>query len=498
MVKIARSGVGWLIAEYGTLGLSLVATMYFARTLTDADAVLGLFAGFETVVSLVTVVVASGLGTALTKRVSEGDDVDAYVTAAVGVTLTLSVVGAILVLLASPFGVARFDVSYAVVGVLIVLIITKPLRNVLQAALRGLSMVGTSGGLSFVEMFVRVGVQAPLVFLGIGLLGLASGSAVGMIVSTIATLYILPVGFERPTREHLRSLFEFGKYSFFQGIAGRFYDNIDVIVILLVLGEAPAGEYSVPFRLGLALAIFSGSISNVTFPEISRHAAQENYERIEEILTDGIVFSTLLAIPATVGLAVLARPIIVTLFTEEFAGGAFVAVVAVAIQIPEGMRSVFTSGIDGMDRPDLTLNADLIVVAINLLLDLILVPTVGIIGAAIASFVAISSASFYLGYTLFSKFDLPIRSFPILPLAAETVAALAMGGVVYWLRGVVDVATVVGFLSVLPVAPSTVISLVRLAVLISVGIVVYFAVLLTISGSVRRRVVGIAGDVFPV
>ncbi|MFB6177275.1 MAG: oligosaccharide flippase family protein, partial [Halobaculum sp.] len=471
-MKIARSGIGWLIAEYGTLGLSLLATMYFSRALVDPDATLGLFAVFETVVSLVTVVTASGLGHALTKRVSEGTDQDAYVTAATGLTLLFGVIAAVLVLL-------------------------KPIRNVLQSALRGLSRVGTSGGLSFLEMLTRVSVQVPLVALGVGLLGLVSGAAIGMAVSTAATLYLLPVGIDRPNRSHLRSLFEFGKYSFFRGIAGRFYDNIDIIVIAYFLGQGSAGDYTVPFRLGLALAVFSGSISNATFPEISRHAAEEQYERIERITTDGIVFSTLLAIPATVGLAVLARPIIVTLFTEEFAQGAFVAVLAVAIQIPDGLRSVFTSGIDGMDRPDLTLKADGIIVGVNLVLDLLLVPTVGIVGAAAASLAAISCASLYLGYTLFSEFELPARSFPIRPLAAEVVAALAMGGVVYWLRGVIDLGAVVRLLSVLPVASGTIDSLLRLAVLISVGVVVYFAVLLTISGSVRRRVVGIAGDVLP-
>lgn len=496
-MKIARSGIGWLIAEYGTLGLSLAATMYFSRRLENPDATLGLFITFGTAVSLVTVVVASGLGNALTKRVSERVDEAEYVTAAVGATVVFAAVASFVILLLSPFAVMRFEIGYAIVGFLVVMVWAKPMRNMLGSALRGFSKVGTTGAISFVEMFVRVAIQVPLVATGVGLLGLVSGATVGTLVAAVVALYFLPVGVASPNRDHLRSLFEFGKYSFFQGLAGRFYDNIDVIVIVWLLGESATGTYAVPFRLGLALAIFSGSISNATFPEISRHAAEENYERIERIMTDGIVFSTLLAIPATVGLAVLARPIIVTLFTEDFAGGAFVAVVAVAIQIPDGMRSVFTSGIDGMDRPELTLNADLIIVVVNLVLDLILVPTVGIIGAAIASFVAISSASLYLGYTLFSEFELPARSFPVRPLAAEVVAALAMGGVVYRLRSIVDVETVVAFLSALPVAPGTAMSLVRLSVLVSVGIVVYFAVLLTISGSVRRRVVGIAGDVLP-
>lgn len=479
-MKIARSGIGWLIAEYGTLALSLVASMYFTRALPNADATLGLFAGFNTAVSLVTVVVASGLGQALTKRISEGENRGAYLTTAVGAVLVFAAVASVFVVLASPFAVARFDVEYAVIAFLVVMIFAKPLRNIFQSGLRGVSMVGTSGGLSFVEMFVRVVVQVVLVYVGMELLGLVVGATVGMVVSAVVSMYLLPVGFERPTRDQARSLFEFSKYSFFKGLAGRFYDNIDIIVIIWLLGKELTGQYSITFRLGLALAIFSGSISNVTFPEISRNATEENFERIEEILTDGLVFSTLLAVPATVGLAILAEPIVTIFFTEQFAGAAIISVVAVAIQIPDGLRSVFTSGIDGLDRPDLTLHADLILISVNLVLDLLLVPTIGILGAAIASLVGVTAASAYLGYTMFTQFDLPPSAFPIVPLLAETVAALAMGGVIYWLRDALSLSMML-----------------EVAVLVPAGVVVYFAVLLVISSSIRVRLLGIAEDVVP-
>jgi O-antigen/teichoic acid export membrane protein len=481
---VARSGIAWLVARAGSLVLSLLATMYFTRELTEPQEVLGQFRFLETVVSLVTIVAVSGLGSALTKRISEGSDRESYLGTALGLGLGFLAVVSLVTVAATDLVASYFEIGVVAVPLILALAWAKVVRNLFQAALKGLSRVGRAGALSFVELLVRSVAGISLVAVGWEFFGLVGGALAGMLVSGLLTVYILPLDVGRPSVEKARSLIDFMKYAFFQGIAGRLYDNIDIIVIQTLLGSAATGVYSVAFRFTLALSLFSGSISQASLPEVSKHATAGNTDRVEEIFTDAVVFSTVLAVPAVVGMALLAEPILVTLFGGQFFDaeyapvGAAVAIIAVAIQIPDGLRSVFSSVVNGLDRPDITLRADLALIVVNAALDLALVPTVGIEGAAIASLVGITISAAYMGYRLFDLLGLPATVFPVWPLAAEVAAALFMGGCIYLLRDVLR----------LP-------QLLEIAVLVPAGVVTYGVAVMLVSRAIRERVWGILDDV---
>jgi O-antigen/teichoic acid export membrane protein len=483
-MSVARSGVAWMLSRFGALGLSLLASMYFTRALADPRVVLGEFRFLETIVSLVVIVSISGLGSALTKRISEGENQSAYLGSALALGLGVLTVVSLVILAASGVVASYFEVGLVAVPLVLALAWTKVLRNLFQAALKGLSRVGRAGALSFVELFVRSALGIALVTVGWQFFGLVGGAIAGLVVSTALTVYIIPLRVGRPSLDRVRSLLSFVKYSFFQGIAGRLYDNVDIIVIQTVLGSAATGVYSVAFRFTLALSIFSGSISQASLPEISKHATAGNVDRVEEVFTDAVVFSTVLAVPAVVGMALLAEPILVTLFGGQFFNaeyaplGATVAVIAIAIQIPDGMRSVFSSVVNGLDRPDITLRADLALIAVNAGLDILLVPTVGIAGAAVASLVGITVSAAYMGYRLFDVLDLPASVFPVRPLVGEVGAALFMGGCVYWLREAIH----------LP-------QLYEIAVLVPAGVVAYGVAVMVVSRAIRERMWGILADV---
>lgn len=486
-MSIARSGVGWMIARLGALVLSLLATMYFTRVLTDPQVVLGEFRFLETIVSLAVVIsMSGGIGSALAKRISEREHQEVYLGS--GLALGLGSLGIVSIIVLALTGViaSHFEIGVLAVPLILALAWTKILRNLLQSALKGLSRVGRAGALSLVELLVRSAAGIALVALGWEFLGLVGGALSGMVASGLVTYYILPLQIGRPSMEKARSLMSFAKYAFFQGIAGRLYDNVDIIVIQTVLGSAATGVYSIAFRFTLVLSLFSGAISMASVPEVSRHATEGNTDRVEEILTDGVIFSTVIAIPAAVGMALLGRPILVTLFSGEFfnqeyaATGAAVATIAVAIQIPDGLRSVFSSVANGVDRPDITLRADLALVLVNVVLDLVLVPTVGIEGAALASFVGISVSAAYMGMRLFDLLGLPGSVFPVKPLVMETAAALLMGGVVFWLHGALR----------LP-------QLLEIPILVPAGALSYGVIVVLISRQIRERARGIVADLLP-
>jgi O-antigen/teichoic acid export membrane protein len=280
------------------------------------------------------------------------------------------------------------------------------------------------------------------------------------------------------SRQHIVDLASYAKYQVLTGFATKFYDNIDIIVITTFIGSSATGVYGIGFRFSLMLSIVYGAVTTSSVPEISLHSSNDNMARVETILTDATIFATLLAIPATVGMFVIAEPLIVTVYTPEFRDAATIATIAIGIQIPDGLRNVFSSTMNAVDRPDITFRAGIILIVVNGILDLLLVPTIGIVGAVIASLIGICLAALYLGYHLFGVLELSFTVLPVRAVLAETGAALLMGVVVWRLKETIS----------MPVIQ-------LLILLILIGTVTYFIILLTISSGIRSRIFGIVSDI---
>ena len=81
------------------------------------------------------------------------------------------------------------------------------------------------------------------------------------------------------------------------------------------LGDGPVSWLSIAFRLmQLPLGIFGVAIGTVTLPLVSKSAAVGNLSEFRTILASGMRLAFLLTIPAAIGLAMLAPPIISVLY----------------------------------------------------------------------------------------------------------------------------------------------------------------------------------------
>jgi putative peptidoglycan lipid II flippase len=84
------------------------------------------------------------------------------------------------------------------------------------------------------------------------------------------------------------------------------------------LGDGPVSWLGYAFRLmQLPIGIFGVAIGTVTLPVVTRSAAAGNKVEFRNILARGMRLAFLLTIPSTIGLVMLARPIIALLFERR-------------------------------------------------------------------------------------------------------------------------------------------------------------------------------------
>jgi putative peptidoglycan lipid II flippase len=83
----------------------------------------------------------------------------------------------------------------------------------------------------------------------------------------------------------------------------------------------------------LPIGLFGVSIGTALLPTVSRHLAQRNTGATREAVTDGLSLMMMLNVPATVGLMVLAIPIVQLLFERRAFSPADTAATAAAVQL---------------------------------------------------------------------------------------------------------------------------------------------------------------------
>jgi putative peptidoglycan lipid II flippase len=86
-------------------------------------------------------------------------------------------------------------------------------------------------------------------------------------------------------------------------------------VLALIVGEwAPAALSFAELMVYMPLGIFATALGTVLLPTLSRQAANADHDAMKQTLNLGIRLVLLIAVPAAVGLVVLARPLIQMLF----------------------------------------------------------------------------------------------------------------------------------------------------------------------------------------
>jgi O-antigen/teichoic acid export membrane protein len=281
-----------------------------------------------------------------------------------------------------------------------------------------------------------------LVFWGLGVLLLVNGMGfIGLIVATLAgvavvallsgwALFKMGVGRLYVSVRRWPQLFLAALPFGISGIADVFVQRFDTVLMSFVLTDAAVGWYGVPWALINMVLLIARSIAIAMYPSMVRSYA-EDPQSLTKVVWRAIRYLLIVCLPIAVGGTVLADRIIIALYSEEFANS-----IPVLQVVPWALPSLFLLELLGrvantlhLERPAARVN--LINAAITVVLNLVLVPTIGIMGAALA---LVGGRAIRLGqyWKLIGNHRLVGRRWGSLLRVA--LAAAAMGTIVFFLR----------------------------------------------------------------
>lgn len=165
------------------------------------------------------------------------------------------------------------------------------------------------------------------------------------------------------------------------------YLRVDVLLLARFRGDEEAGLFAASFRLVEALFLFSGGIVAGSFPLIAARVsgARTELARLSRFVC-GLLLS--IAVPAAAGFVMLAEPIVELLYGSSFARSApslrLLALALVAIYV----NALTTHLLVATRRGRALVTVMLVRLVVGLGIDLLLIPSMGSLGAAIAVVVA--------------------------------------------------------------------------------------------------------------
>jgi len=224
----------------------------------------------------------------------------------------------------------------------------------------------------------------------------------------------------RISRPLLRAMLAFGGKAHL-GLIGRTLNiYLDQLLISLLLPARALGLYAKAVSAASVLTVASGTVGYLAQPEI-RTAEGPARGAVAARL---IKLNLMLTLPATIGLLALMPQAILLVYGPAFTDAVLAARILCVAAFIEGLSQTCSGALLGYGRPIVTTVVQVLSLPLSIVLLLVLVPLIGIEGAAVTSVCAYSLTTVLFLVYMTKSLDLQVTS--ILPDVSDIAATLVL------------------------------------------------------------------------
>ena len=446
--------------------IGFFSTMLFSHIL--GKDLMGVYYLFVAYYGIFNMIGDGGFGQAAVKRISEGKEQNEYLTAYACLRGLLIVVSTVILLTLSPLFIDLQE--YNIVLCIILTIAAAAFGNTITMGVYGLGHVGVKNVGYGVGELARIIVQIGTVLLGYSVYGLIGGYIAGIIVSGILCIKYFTF---RPAKfgfRHIKSLFAYGFWIFLISTGSLAFSYTDTIFIGYFMTNGDVGVYRTAFQFTSAAAFITAAIAPTLTPKISRWSKDNEWEKIVYPVSRGITFGLILAVPVLFGGIFLADKLLYYFYGADFAAGAAACCILFAVQIVSVFTTFLGTALSASDHAKQSFYATATAAVVNIILNCIFIPILGINGAAISTLISYSLNAVLIAYFLRRYISIRIEKRPIFHII---ISAAVMGIFVFIYTLFVPLDNVI--LTLIPVA---------------VGAFIYFFLLFKIDRGIRDEIAG--------
>ena len=259
---------------------------------------------------------------------------------------------------------------------------------------QGLNRVEWSARLKALTGVGRVVFAVVFILAGFGplgaLIGYIAGDALASVVGAVALYFgqyrqLAPT--TSPEAGLRRRLVEYSIPLTATKGAGALDKRVDAILVGALLNPAAVGYYVLAKQISDVAVAPAGSFGFALSPTIGEQAAGDNDDEAARLYESSLRHVLLLYVPAATGLALVAEPTVRFVFGTEYLPAVPVVQVFAGFVVVNTITQITSDGLDYLGRARSRAIAKGIAAVANFLLNLALIPVIGVVGAAVATVV---------------------------------------------------------------------------------------------------------------
>lgn len=361
---------------------------------------------------------------------------------------------------------ALFDGSMQIMLIVTVISFLACLNLMLLSYFRTFQQIAYYSAFLVLQTYIGVGVSIVLTLMNYPIetvvLGLLSGYLIVFIA--MAFLIIRELGFTTKFKS-LKEELKFAIPTVPNNVSSWVVDSSDKFVIGIFLGSAAVGCYSPGYALGSILLMFLTPFAVLLPAVLPEYFEAGDMDKVDTFLSYSMKYYLLITIPAAIGMSLLSKPLLYILTTTVIADNGFMITPLVALgAIFMGIYGI-VNNIIILEKKTSILGYIWISVAIlNIVLNIVAVPFLGIYGAGLATLVCYFFA--FLVTLIYSK------KYARLPFDYKSIAKILIASIIMGIF--VKFANPSGIFNIL--------------IVIVVAVVIYFVLLFLFKGIDKKEI----------
>ncbi len=169
-------------------------------------------------------------------------------------------------------------------------------------------------------------------------------------------------------------------------VFARIYSYVDSILLKQMLGTEAVGWYSTPYKITFAFQFIPMALIAALYPRMSEYFVTQK-EKLVVVLHDAMKYLLVISVPIAVGICVLAREIILMLYGTAFLPSVFPLQILILSLIFSFIGFPIGALLNACNKQTTQTTIVGSVMLLNILMNVILIPRLGVPGAALSAFV---------------------------------------------------------------------------------------------------------------
>jgi O-antigen/teichoic acid export membrane protein len=227
--------------------------------------------------------------------------------------------------------------------------------------------------------------------LKMGIEGAIIGLVIPTIVMGILSLYFVKDNFIfhlELLKEVLKDLSFFGFYVVLANSLGVFNTQIDSLMIGYYMKETDVGYYAIATIFMQGVILIPSAIQRITTPAIATYYGKKDYDSIEKTIKSTMVKTFEVTLLISICIAIFGKFIIIALFKDFLPAYTPMLILLIGYSVYSAIISV-GGALSSVGEVKITFKISLVCTFINALLNMLLIPEYGLIGASIATSISL-------------------------------------------------------------------------------------------------------------